>query len=359
MNLPQLRQRRRRFPTEFVARRACLSVILILLASCSWQRAGAGETLARVQSRRLLNCGVSEGRVGFSHQGAKGRWTGLDVDFCRAVAAAAIGDPERVRFFPLLTAARFLALRSNEIDVLSRNTTWTIGREAGLGVHFVGILYHDGQGFMVPAGSRARKVADLRDAAICVTERTTTEENLADHFNSRGWKYRAESSKTMEDATRKFFAGQCRALTADRSDLAGVRLTAADAPKAYIILPEQISKEPLGPAIKRGDEAWLVLLRWIYFAVIGAEELGVTRQNVRAKVQAKGDLRLAKFLDTSGAFAKLLGVQPGWIVRMIEASGNYGEMFARNLGEDSALKLDRGHNRLWTQGGLMYAPPFL
>jgi general L-amino acid transport system substrate-binding protein len=321
--------------------------------------ATAGETLTRVQSRGSLNCGVSEGRVGFSYQDAKRRWLGLDADFCRSIAAAVIGDAERVKFVPLLTAARFLALRSNKIDVLSRNTTWTLGREAGLGVHFIGTLYYDGQGFMVPAKSRTKKIADLKGAKICVTERTTTEENLADYFNSRGWKYQAVPSKSMDETSRQFFAGHCAAFSADRSNLAAVRLSAPGGPQGNIILAEQISKEPLGPAIKRGDEDWLTLLRWIYFAAIAAEELGVTSQNIHAKAQTKTDPRLAKFLDTNGAFAKLLGVKPGWIPRILQSVGNYGEMFERNLGQGSALKLNRGLNRLWTQGGLMYAPPFL
>jgi len=319
----------------------------------------AGETLTRVQSRRLLNCGVSEGRVGFSYQDAKGRWLGLDADFCRAVATAVIGDAERVKFIPLLTAARFVALRSNEIDVLSRNTTWTIGREAGLGIHFVGTLFYDGQGFMVPGKGRARKIADLKGASICVMERTTTEENLTDYFGARGWKYQAVLSKSIEEASQKYFAGHCAAYTADRSNLAAVRLSAPGGSQGYVILPEQISKEPLGPAIKRGDEEWLILLKWIYFVTIEAEELGVTSKNIRAKAQTKTDPRLAKFLDASGTFAKHLGVKPGWVLRILEAVGNYGEMFERNLGQGSALKLDRGPNRLWTEGGLMYAPPFL
>jgi general L-amino acid transport system substrate-binding protein len=340
-------------------RRSCLLVVLLLLAATvPSPQIEAGETLLRVQSRRLLKCGVSEGRVGFSYQDENRRWLGLDADFCRAVAAAVIGDAERVKFVPLLTAARFLALRSSEIDVLSRNTTWTLGREAGLGVHFIGTLYYDGQGFLVPAKG-PNKIADLKGAKICVMERTTTEENLADYFGARGWKFQAELSKTIEEASRKFLAGQCAAYTADRSNLAAVRLSAPGGPQGYLILQEQISKEPLGPAIKRGDEEWLTLLKWIYFATIAAEELGVTSKNLQAKAQAQNDPKLLKFLDNNGAFAKLLGVRPGWVIRIVQTVGNYGEMFERNLGRDSALKLERGPNRLWTQGGLMYAPPFL
>jgi general L-amino acid transport system substrate-binding protein len=319
----------------------------------------AGETLTRVQSRRLLNCGVSDGRIGFSYQDAKRRWLGLDADFCRAVAAAVIDDPERVKFVPLSTAARFLALRSNEIDILSRNTTWTIGRELALGVHFVGTLYYDGEGFMVPAKGSAKKLSDLNGSSICVTERTTTQENLADYFGSRGWKYQPVFAKTNEQAAQNFFAKQCAAYTADRSNLAAVRLGAPGGAQAYVIFPDQISKEPLGPAIKRGDEEWLVLLKWIYFATIQAEELEITSKNVDAKDRIKSDPQLGKFLDQNGTFAKLLQVKPGWVPRILQSVGNYGEMFERNLGQGSALKLDRGPNRLWSRGGLMYAPPFL
>jgi general L-amino acid transport system substrate-binding protein len=335
-----------------------LSLTALTIAFTAFQAEG-GEILARVQSRQMLRCGVSDGRGGFSSQDADGRWSGLDVDFCRAVAAAVVGDAQKVKYFPLLTAARFLALRSNEIDVLAGNTTWTVGREAGLGVHFIGTLYYDGQGFMVSRKGRAKKLSDLRGGKICVMEKTTTEENLADYFASRGWKYQPVLSKSIEGASKSFFAGQCEAYTGDWSNLASLRLSVSGGLQNYVIFPEQISKEPLGPAIKRGDEEWLVLLKWIYFATIGAEELGVTSKNIGSKALAKNDPRLAKFLDASGAFAKQLGVKPGWIPRVIESVGNYGEMFERNLGGGSALKLDRGPNQLWTQGGLMYAPPFL
>ena len=335
-------------------------ILLIFLASIfPCNRAGAGETLVRVQARRMLNCGVSDGRIGFSFQDAKGRWLGLDADFCRAVAAAAVGDGEKVKFVPLMTAARFLALRSDEIDLLARNTTWTLGREVGLGVQFIGTLYYDGQGFMVPRKGRAKKLADLNGAKICVVERTTTEEHLAEYFGLRGWKYQPVLATSIAQAAKTFFAGGCAAFSADRSNLAAVRLGAPGGEQGYLIFPEQISKEPLAPAVKRGDEEWFTLLRWILFATIEAEEQGITSQNVGAKAAADKDLKLARFLDSKGTFAKLLGVPPGWVVRIIRTVGNYGEMFDRNLGKGSALKLDRGPNRLWTQGGLMYSPPFL
>lgn len=349
-----------RSAANFPAHGAVGVALLILLAIVVLSgRALAGETLARVQSRQMLRCGVSDGRIGFSHQDAKGHWSGLDADYCRAVAAAVVGDAEKVRFQPLLTAARFVPLRSNEIDILSRNTTWTIGREIALGVHFIGTLFYDGQGFMVPRKGRAKKIADLNGAKICVIQKTTTEENLADYFISRSWKYQALQAKSIKEASQSLFAGQCAAYTDDRSSLAAVRLNAPGGPQGYEIFPEQISKEPLGPVIKRGDEDWLVLAKWIYFATIEAEELGVTSKNVQAKAAVKTDPRLTRFLDGSGMFAKQLGISPGWVTRILEAVGNYGEMFERNLGKESALKLDRGLNRLWRQGGLMYSPPFL
>jgi general L-amino acid transport system substrate-binding protein len=357
---PQSRRPPALQPTTWVATQARLLIPLILLALIFPRtQAGAGETLARVQARQLVSCGVSDGRIGFSSQDAKGRWFGLDADFCRAVAAAAVGNADKVKFIPLMTAARFLALRSNEIDLLARNTTWTIGRELGLGVHFIGTLYYDGESFMIPRKGRAKKLADLNGAKICVLERTTTEEHLAEYFGLRGWKYQPVFAASIAEAVKTFFAGGCAAYSADRSNLAAVRLDAPGGAQAYLILPEQISKEPLAPAVKRGDEEWLTLLRWILFATIEAEEQGVTSQNVGAKAADEKNLKLARFLDSKGTFAKLLGVSPGWVVRAIRAVGNYGEMFDRNLGKGSALKLDRGPNRLWTQGGLMYSPPFL
>ena len=339
-----------------------LLIILVIVgagAAVARIEAQAGETLKRVQSRRQLSCGVSEGRIGFSYQDSAGHWAGLDADFCRAIAAAIIGDPAAVKFRPLSTAARFLALRSNEIDVLARNTTWTIGREVGLGVHFIGTLFYDGAGFMVQAAGRAKRISDLQGASICVLERTTTEETLGDYFRTRGWKYRPVVAKSLGETKQAFFDGKCAAYTDDRTSLAAARLSAPGGQQRYVILPEQISKEPLGPAIKRGDEDWLVLLKWIYFAIIGAEELGVNSQNVESKRRNKSDLRLAKFLDDSGAFAKPLDLKPGWVRRIVRSVGNYEEMFERNLGKGSALKLDRGPNRLWIEGGLLYAPPFL
>lgn len=342
-------------PPRLVRQLACIIVLTMALFPTP---AGAGEILARVQAKGVVRCGVSEGVLGFSLRDASGRWIGFNADFCRAVAAAALGDPERVTFAPMTASARFPALLSGEIDLLLHNTTWTLGREAGLGVHFAGTLYYDGQAFMVSRKSGVRRVADLNGATICVIQKTTTEVHLADYFKTRGWTYRPLVSVALAEATGAFFTGRCRSYTSDRSQLAAVRMGAPGGPDGYVILPELISKEPLGPVVRRGDEMWLTLVKWVLFALLETEERGITRQNVRAKMGTAGDPALAQFLGTSEELGKALGTRPDWVVRIVEAVGNYGEMFERNLGGQSPLKLERGLNRLWTQGGLMYAPPF-
>jgi general L-amino acid transport system substrate-binding protein len=333
-----------------------LTVIAFALGVISL-RAEAGDVFMGVQSKGAVHCGVSEGLLGFSLKESNGRWSGLDVDFCRAVAAAALGDPGKAVFVPLITSARFLALRTGQIDVLARHTTWTLGREAGLGVHFTGILYYDGQGFMVTRKSGIGKIDNLNGATICVETETTSKENLDDYFQTRGWKYQPVLVKSLAEAMAAFSAGNCRAYTSDRGQLASARVT-TPAGGAYLILPGEISKEPLGPAVFRGDEEWFTLVKWVLFALIAAEEYGITRDNVQAKQQEKANLMLQNFFATSDYYSKALGVKPGWAGKTIESVGNYGEMFERNLGSQSPLKLDRGLNRLWIRGGLMYAPPF-
>jgi general L-amino acid transport system substrate-binding protein len=311
-----------------------------------------------VRSKGFIHCGVSEGLPGFSIKDTSGRWTGLDADFCRAGAAAALGDPEKVTVVPLQASQRFPALRVDHIDLLSRNTTWTIGREAGLGLLFAGTLYYDGQGFMVRRTAGVNKLADLRGATICVEKGTTSQENLADYFSARKWKYKPLVIESLVKAEEAFFAGECKAYTSDLSHLAAVRSTAPGGAKTYSLLPVQISKEPLGPVVRRGDEEWFTLVRWVLFALIEAEEMGVTQKNVRAKAQEKGNPDLERFLGLTGNFGKTLGVSNDWTVRIIESVGNYGEMFERNLGGGGPLGLERGPNRLWNRGGLLYAPPF-
>ncbi|HVO83220.1 MAG TPA: amino acid ABC transporter substrate-binding protein [Syntrophobacteria bacterium] len=319
--------------------------------------AGAGDTLARVKSRQVLRCGVSEGLIGFSLKDPAGEWTGLDVDFCRAVAAA-VGDRVKVQFVPLFASARFPALQADEIDLLVRNTTWTLGREAFLGVQFAGILFYDGQGFMVPRKGKVRRIAELKGATICVDKGTTSEQNLVDYFRARGWNYKPLVLESVAEIRDAFVSGRCQAYTSDASQLASMRMAVPDGTKKYIILPDLISKEPLGPVVRRGDEEWFTLVRWVLFALIQAEELGVTRENVRTLKETSTDPAVQRLLGKAGGFGKALGVDNDWVVRVVGTVGNYGEMFERNLGRESVLNLERGLNRLWKQGGLMYAPPF-
>ena len=318
----------------------------------------AGDVFAKVRSKGVVRCGVSEGLLGFSMKEPTGRWSGLDADFCRAVAAAALGTPEKVAFVPLITSARFLALRSGQIDLLARHTTWTLGREVGLGVHFVGVLYYDGQAFMVGRKSGIGKLEQLNGAAICVEKETTSAENLEDYFRNRGWKYQPVWIKSPGEATSALPSGRCRAFTSDRGQLASVRATVPGGSGAFLILPGEISKEPLGPAVLQGDDEWFTLVRWVFFALVAAEEHGVTRDSVQGWKQTKADAGLADFFAASERYSKALGVKPDWLTQTIESVGNYGEIFERNLGGQSTLKLERGLNRLWTRGGLMYAPPF-
>jgi general L-amino acid transport system substrate-binding protein len=320
--------------------------------------ASAGDTLKGVKSRGVLRCGVSEGILGFSLKGDGGDWSGLDADFCRAVAAAVLGDGQKVKFVPLIASARFPALKSHQIDLLSRNTTWTLGRESILGAHFAGTLYYDGQSFLVPRSSKARRPEDLADSTICVVKGSTHEQHLSDFFSTRGLSFAPIVTESVLQAKEALFKGECQAYTADASNLAATRLEAPEGGDAYILMPDRISKEPLGPAVNRGDEQWLTIVKWVLFALIEAEEGGITRENVHAIRSSSSDPAMMAFLDQDGRYAKALGISPNWVVRAIETVGNYGEMFERNLGGGSPLKLERGLNRLWTQGGLMYAPPF-
>lgn len=331
-----------------------LLIVTMLFPSISF----SGETLKKVRTKGVLRCGVSEGLPGFSIKDAKGKWTGMDVDFCRAVAAAVLGDPEKVAFYPLTASERLPALRTGEIDLLSRNTTWTIGREAALGIQFVGTLYYDGQGFLVRKGGGVTKVSDLKNTTICIEKGTTSQANLDDYFGSKGWKYRPIIFESLIKAQEAFFSGQCKSYTSDRSLLAAARSGIRDGSKKYTILPGQISKEPLGPVVRNGDEEWFTLVRWVLFALIEAEEQGVTQANIRTMAKEKGNPDLERFLGLSGNFGRAMGVSNDWTVKIVESVGNYGEMFERNLGKGSPLNLDRGLNRLWNKGGLMYAPPF-
>jgi general L-amino acid transport system substrate-binding protein len=318
--------------------------------------AHAGKTLDGVKSRGQLVCGVNTSGPGFSNADSQGRWTGLDVDFCRAVAAAVLGDAGKVKFVPLNSQQRFTSLQSGEIDVLSRNSTWTLTRDASLGVVFTGINYFDGQGFMVPKKLKIDSAKKMNGATVCVQAGTTSEKNVADYFGANAMKYKPVVFDTAEAITSAFFAGRCQVYTTDMSDLAGAR---TKAPKAddYVILPQVISKEPLGPSVRRGDDEWFQIVRWTLFAMIEAEENGLTQANVDEQKSANKDPGVQRFLGVSEDTGKLLGLDATWAYRIVKQVGNYGESFERNLGPKTPVALPRGVNNLWTKGGLMYAPP--
>jgi len=320
--------------------------------------AEAGDTLTRIKARGSLRCGVSDGILGFSFREPDGRWSGMDADFCRALAAAVLGDPGKVNFVPLAASARFPSLKAAEVDVLVRNTAWTLEREATLEVMFAGILYYDGQSFLAPAKNDVHELSRLNGATLCVVKGTTHEGNLADYFRARNWSYQPLIVDSQAKAAEALFSGQCQAFTSDHPQLTAMRLKAPGGPEEYLILPDQISKEPMGPVVRRGDDEWFTIVRWVLFALIRAEESGVTPSNVRSRLEAKTDPVVQRWLELDGIISKALAIPPGWAVRALESVGNYGEMFERNLGSQSVLKLERGLNRLWTEGGLMYSPPF-
>ena len=339
---------------DFIVRLRRAAAALCLATACAAAFAATGDTLAQVKSRGALRCGVSEGIAGFSIKDAAGHWSGLDVDFCRAVAAAALGDAGKIVFVPLQSSARFPALQGGRIDLLARNTTWTLVREAALAVMFAGVLFYDGQGFMVPSKDAPKSLANLKGATVCLEKSTTSAQNLTDYSAARGLDMTPLSFDSAAEVADAFFAGRCRAYTADASKLAAARLRAPGGPQAFVILSERISKEPLAPAVRSGDDDWFTLVRWVLFALISAEEAGVTRANVRERMR---DPAIQRALGASEEVSKALGIDADWAVRAVESVGNYGEMFERNVGAGSALEIERGLNRPWTKGGLMYAPP--
>jgi general L-amino acid transport system substrate-binding protein len=331
---------------------AALAMVSVGLATT----AQAGKTLDAVKARGQVVCGVNTSGPGFSSADSQGKWSGLDVDFCRAVAAAVLKDADKVKYVPLNSQQRFASLQAGEIDVLSRNSTWTLSRDASLGVVFTGINYFDGQGFMVPKKLKIDNVSKLNGATLCVQAGTTSEKNVADYFGARGMKYKSVVFDTAEAITSAFFAGRCQVYTTDMSDLAGAR-TKAPKPEDYVILAQVISKEPLGASVRRGDDEWFEIVRWTQFALLEAEENGLTQANVDQQKSTNKDPGVQRFLGTSEDMGKLLGLDAEWAYRIVKQVGNYGESFERNLGAKSPLNLPRGANNLWTKGGLMYAPP--
>jgi general L-amino acid transport system substrate-binding protein len=300
---------------------------------------------------------VSEDIPGFSERDADGRWHGLDADFCRAVAAALLSDPDKVEFVPLRASARFPALRTRRIDLLLANTSWTLTREAVLKVQFPGILFYDGQGFMVPTAANMTTLAELDGATVCVEKGTTHQRTLTAYFKAKGWSVEPLVIDSVPEAAKAFFAGRCRALTADAAQLAAMRLRAPGGPQAFAILPELISREPLSPAVWGGDPEWTTVVRWVLNVLILAERHGVTRDNLDAVIADQTNRLLWVSDDDRELLAQSMGIPLGWAKRVLRAVGNYGEIYERNVGQDSPLKIERGLNRLWTEGGLHYAPP--
>jgi len=328
------------------------ALALLVAASIAPLPALAGKTLDGVRQRGEVVCGVNTSAPGFSAADSQGRWQGLDVDVCRGVAAAVLKDATKVRFVPLNSQQRFAALQAGEIDVLSRNTTWTMTRDASLGIVFTGIDYYDGQGFMVPKKLKIDSAKKLGGATVCVQAGTTSEKNVADYFQANGMKYKSVVFDTAEAITSAFFSGRCQAYTTDMSDLAGARTKVAN-PGDYAILPEVISKEPLGPAVRHGDDRWFDIVKWSLFAMIEAEELGLTSKNIDQQMSS-GNPSIQRFVGANGDIGKMMGLDNRWAANIVKQVGNYGESFDANL---KPLGFERGINRLWTQGGLMYAPP--
>jgi general L-amino acid transport system substrate-binding protein len=334
-----------------------LSLACGVLALSAASGAFAGSTLEAVKARGVLICGVNTGLAGFALPDQQGNYTGLDADTCRAIAAAVFGDAKKVKFVPTTAQQRFTVLQSGEIDLLARNTTWTLLRDTEQGFTFAPVTYYDGQGFMVTKKLGVKSAKELEGATICVQPGTTTELNLADYFRSNHLSFKPLVIEKLDEVENAFFSGRCDAYTTDRSGLAGTRASKAPNPDDYIILPEVISKEPLAPAVRHGDSEWYDVVKWTLFAMINAEEKGVTSKNVDEMTKSD-DPEIKRMLGVSAGMGKALNLDEKWAYNIIKQVGNYGEVFERNVGKTSALKLDRGLNNLWTQGGLMYAMPF-
>jgi general L-amino acid transport system substrate-binding protein len=327
----------------------------IVMSSALSGIAAADGTLAAVKARGVLQCGVTSGVPGFSVPDEQGNWKGLDVDVCRSIAAATLGDASKVKFIPLTAKERFTALQSGEIDVLSRVTTWTQTRDTQLGLNFTGVTYYDGQGFLVKKELGLTSVKELDGATVCVQSGTTTELNLSDYFRANGISFTPVVFDTNEQAASSFDTGRCDSFTTDLSQAYGLRTRMSD-PDAVVALPEVISKEPLGPVVRQGDDQWFNIVKWSLFAMLNAEELGVTSANVD-EMKSSENPNIKRLLGIDGPQGKGMDIADDWSYQVIKQVGNYAEAFDRNVGKDSALKIDRGINALWNQGGFQYAPP--
>jgi general L-amino acid transport system substrate-binding protein len=335
-------------------KRASLVLTLALAATVPAGTVFA-QTLKTVKDRGILSCGVTSGLPGFSSPDDKGNWTGLDVDLCRAIAAAVLNDPTKIKFVPLSAKDRFTALQSGEIDVLSRNTTWTLSRDTQLGLNFGAVNYYDGQGFLVRKSLKVNSALELNSASACVQTGTTNEQNLADYFKANKMKYEVIAFATADETIKAYEAGRCDTFTSDVSQVYAERLKLAK-PDDHIVLPEVISKEPLATVVRHGDDQWLDIIKWTHYAMLNAEEYGVTQANVEEMLKSDKP-EIKRLLGTDGNLGEQLGLTKDWVVRITKAVGNYGESFERNVGASSKLAISRGLNRLWNQGGLQYGPP--
>ena len=328
---------------------------LAFLVAVSMPALASAGTLDTVKERGRLTCGVNEGLAGFSAKSADGKWVGFDVDFCRAIAAAVLGDSEKVDYVPLSTSSRFPALREAKIDVLSRNSTWTMGREEEFGITFVGVTYYDGQGFMVPRAKSVDSSLELGGRKVCVQADTTSASNLADYFVTNNMAYEVVVTASPDESLASYKEGRCDVLTSDISQLYSQRTALPDASE-HLILPDAISKEPLGPAVRQDDPAWAMLVRWVHFALVDAEELGISSKTIDdALTSKKPDVQ--RLVGTDGTFGEKLGLTKEWAAQMVRQVGNYGEIYERNLGTGSSFGIPRGLNQLWNLGGIQYAPP--
>jgi len=335
-------------------RAALLAFIGGVFAGGLAANAGA-QTLAAVKQRGVLNCGVNPGLIGFSNADAQGAWSGLDVDFCRAVAAAIFNDPAKVRFTPLSAEERFDALRSGKIDILARNSTWTMSRETQYGLSFVGVNYYDGQGFLIRKSPPISSALELDGAKVCVQTGTTTIDNFIDYFKTNNLKYEVVGEPSAADALKDYEAGRCAVYTSDISGLYAERLVLAH-PADHVILPDVISKEPLGPAVRIDDAKWAQLVKWVLFAMLDAEELGVSSKTLDQALKSDKPV-VRRLIGAEGGFGEQIGLSNDWAVNIIRAVGNYGESYERNVGAKSKLGIPRGLNELWSMGGIQYAPP--
>lgn len=336
-------------------KRAIASIAFGLAASFLATGASAQATVTNVKQKGFLACGSNPALPGFGLPDPQGNWTGFDVDYCRAIAAAIFNDPTKVRFIPLSAKDRFTALQSGEIDVLARNSTWTMSRDTQLGLDFVATNYYDGQGFMVRKKLNVASAKQLDGATVCTQQGTTTELNLADFFRANKLKYEVVAFATADETFKAYDAGRCDAFTTDASGLYSERLRAAN-PDDHLVLPEIISKEPLALAVRHGDNQWGDVIRWVHYALVNAEELGVTKANVDQMLKSENP-EIKRLLGTEGKFGEAVGLTNDWAVRIVKHVGNYGEVFDRNIGEGSPMKIKRGINDLWTKGGLQYGIP--